>query len=563
MSSATPFEWASRITNAERAGDTDEANALSIQAVDAHPKSADLHNLGGNLRMRQGQAIEAAKWFSKAAALDPSRIDLVVNAAIALSRAGEHETACEKLRQCEQMGRESASYCSTRGTAERGAGRPGNGAVWYDRALALEPHRTKALHGRARVALERGEPMATHLYDQLLAQTPQDPNLWLGKAQALDMIGDKDGAFAIAEQLAQKAPRFVDGLRFNAQLRSDRGEHGYDEIFARAAKSAPDDPRIALGHISLLISVERYDDAANIASENWSHHGDVQFALLEATARDAAGDHQTAAAIFERLEMPERDIAVELARHAIRTGRLYLACRRLDTALQRKPWDQQAWALRLVCWRLKDDPRADWLAGGGKLARPVRLADADQLLAATIPVLDELHDRSPFPLGQSLRGGTQTRGILFDRTEAELGNLREAVQNALEEYRDMLPPADPSHPFLRYRDAPWELRGSWSVRLQGGGTYHAAHIHPGGVLSSALYVRVPDDTALADEKAGWLELGRPPPNLNVDLEPLTMIKPEPGLLALFPSFFFHGTRPFQSGSRMSVAFDVSISREFA
>jgi len=32
---------------------------------------------------------------------------------------------------------------------------------------------------------------------------------------------------------------------------------------------------------------------------------------------------------------------------------------------------------------------------------------------------------------------------------------------------------------------------------------------------------------------------------------------EPGRLVLFPSYLYHGTRPFSAGERLSVAFDVS------
>jgi hypothetical protein len=55
---------------------------------------------------------------------------------------------------------------------------------------------------------------------------------------------------------------------------------------------------------------------------------------------------------------------------------------------------------------------------------------------------------------------------------------------------------------------------------------------------------------------GWLELGRPPPDLKMDLEPIETIEPEPGYLVLFPSYLYHGTRRFPAGERMSVAFDV-------
>ena len=91
-----------------------------------------------------------------------------------------------------------------------------------------------------------------------------------------------------------------------------------------------------------------------------------------------------------------------------------------------------------------------------------------------------------------------------------------------------------------------------------GGGFHVSHVHPEGVLSSACYVAVPD-TLDEDRQEGWIELGRPPDDLQLELGPLTAIAPRPGRLVLFPSYLYHGTRAFPAGERMSVAFDIAPS----
>jgi hypothetical protein len=96
---------------------------------------------------------------------------------------------------------------------------------------------------------------------------------------------------------------------------------------------------------------------------------------------------------------------------------------------------------------------------------------------------------------------------------------------------------------------------SWSVRLAGSG-FHFAHVHPGGVMSSACYISLPEGMGEQDPQEGWLEIGRPPPQLKVDLPPIATVEPRPGRLVLFPSYIFHGTRPFKAGERLTVAFDV-------
>ncbi|MCY7338836.1 MAG: 2OG-Fe(II) oxygenase family protein, partial [Sphingomonas bacterium] len=84
------------------------------------------------------------------------------------------------------------------------------------------------------------------------------------------------------------------------------------------------------------------------------------------------------------------------------------------------------------------------------------------------------------------------------------------------------------------------------------------HIHPLGLISSAAYFAVPPSAADPVERAGWLELGRPPLDLRLDLPPITTIEPRVGECVLFPSTLYHGTRPFPAGKRMSVAIDINV-----
>jgi hypothetical protein len=283
------------------------------------------------------------------------------------------------------------------------------------------------------------------------------------------------------------------------------------------------------------------------------------FAFLEAVHAGSAGDWERAERIFAGLDFDTPLRALHEARHRIRSGETAQAEALLERALADKPWDIEAWALRGIVWRLAGDARAEWLHEQAGLVELRPLVAREGLIADVVGELRRLHAGSAMPLGQSLRGGTQTRGILFHRTEPLLAELHEAIRATLEEHRKGFPARDDTHPLLRHRETPWQLAGSWSVRLTGGGAkggdYHTAHIHPQGILSSALYLVVPEEAHGPDQQ-GWLEVGRPPPDLGLDLPPIRAIEPQEAHLALFPSTLYHGTTAFGSAERMTVAFDV-------
>ncbi len=106
------------------------------------------------------------------------------------------------------------------------------------------------------------------------------------------------------------------------------------------------------------------------------------------------------------------------------------------------------------------------------------------------------------------------------------------------------------------RSAAFRFSGSWSCLLKPNG-FHTNHIHPQGWISSAFYADVPGAVANHDTREGWFKLGESDLGLGATDVPERFVKPERGMLVLFPSYFWHGTVPFGgNGTRLTVAFDV-------
>ena len=546
---------------AEKAGKADEAVRLFDAAIATSPGDAGLVNNAAGSALRMGDAVRAETLYRRAHEMVPQDAEFALNLAIAHGRAGHHREAVALLKRFERACSAQPRYWSVRAGAERDAGLLALAAVSYDRCLALEPGHARALHGRARVALERDEADAAERYAGAIAASPGDAMLWLGRAQALEAAGQAAEAREIADALSAQMPGWTDAHRYLAELRLNMGdgEAGstvFADHYGAALAKVPENPQLYVAWGQTLAGADRFAAASEVAARGLAMHpGDADLRLAAATFASAAGDLERAEGLFAALPVRTVIRRVEEARHALRRGDPERAEGLLATALVDDPQDVAAWALRGLAWRMLGDAREEWLHGQEGLVQLLPLDLPAPELANAIAFLETLHDRSFHPIGQSVRGGSQTRGALFQRIEPEIAALHGAIVGAIERYRSALPPLDMTHPLLRHRDAELAISGSWSVRLEAGGR-HSVHIHPKGLLSSALYLRLPPVDA-ADQQGGWLELGGAPPEMGIGLPPRVRIEPREGHLALFPSTLFHGTRPFTRQRRMTVAFDVT------
>lgn len=556
MIGLSPEDWYEKARVAGQFGDTLQSLAVLESGLAAHPNSALLEHAAGSVLMMQGRPDVAADHFGKAYALELKTFDHAVDQAIALTESGRNSEALAVLTKVEKKGARYAHYCSTRANAERGAGNGAKAAVWYDRALKIEPERPKALLGRANVALERGESSAVRRFNKALTVDPNNPMIQMGKAQALEMAGDFDAAIEELDRVTAAHPQLTDALHLKAQLRHARGEEDFASHYAEAVKRAPDDRSIPASWCIALAGMDREAEAMEVAAQaRTALPDDPNFAMLEAVYAGASGDQTRADAIFNTATLAP-DSEVHHARHRVRQGEFDRAAALLESFLEAYPNSIDGWSLRGIIWRLLDDPRADWLHEQAGMVELMPLGARSGLIDKAVRSLRKLHEASTMHLGQALRGGTQTRGALFQRADPALAELHETARKALQRYRAGLPDKDKAHPLLRHRDAPWRITGAWSVRMTGDGGHHRSHIHPEGIVSSALYLVVPDEVQ-EDGQRGWLELGRPPADLGLDLPPLRVIQPQAGHLALFPSTLYHNTTPFETAERLTVAFDVA------
>jgi hypothetical protein len=176
----------------------------------------------------------------------------------------------------------------------------------------------------------------------------------------------------------------------------------------------------------------------------------------------------------------------------------------------------------------------------------------DAFLADLTLSLAPLHTRRTHPIGQSLRHGSQTSQSLDLSKDPVIRAFFAAIDGPI---RRRLAALGQGPDIVRARNTgAYAFNGVWSVRLRPQG-FHADHLHPRGWLSSACYIALPG--AVARDREGWLKFGEPGVPTQPSLPAQHYIKPEPGLLALFPSYMWHGTVPFGGDEpRLTIAFDL-------
>ena len=489
----------------------------------------------------------------------PTDTDLIVSLAEAALHEGEEVQAIPVLAHTVEQ-RPTALLWQWKGLLERAIDEHADALESFEHAARLEPANAGIAHGRARVALEAGVPSEA-LFEQAVRLSPSDGSTLLGLAAARLAAGHGERAAAELDRMLERSPLWVEGHMQLAQLRSMLGKPELaNASLDRALKRDPGQARLWQALFDLQVKCDNFealDEAIDRATAASGRDSDtLAYRAIAAAELSRAED---ADRFFAQNDAANgASLAVWKIRHFLRSGRPQEALPLIDGELA-GPGAAHTWPYAALAWRLTGDPRWDWLFANGALIGTFDLAGSLPPLDRLAEVLRSIHAAKGEYLDQSVRGGTQTDGPLFSRIEPEIRALRSAVVDAVGRYSASLPAMDDRHPLLSLRRGRRvRFAGSWSVRLKGKG-FHTSHVHPQGWISSALYVDLPPE-AVGQPNAGWLQLGQPRAELKLPLDPLRLIKPEPGRLTLFPSWMWHGTLPFPAGERLTVAFDVATPR---
>lgn len=422
-------------------------------------------------------------------------------------------------------------------------------------AAKAAPGDPNAALGLAQISFEAGLN-AADLYAEAARLQPQRIDLQRSRATALAAEGRQLEGEDLLEGVLAANPGWIEGHRCLCGMRATVGDPDFARSFPVAIERDPANFGLRMAWFHVLATARQWDDARAVIADAEAALGERQPSLLgKLFIASESGEAADNAALFDGVEHVQ-DVGLDLARvrHFLRGGQIErgrdVCLRHAGTAAMRAFWPYLS-----LAWRLLGDARVDWLDGGMRDVRAFDLGFSAEELAELARTLRRLHTMNEPWHEQSVRGGTQTERPLLLRIDPVIAAARSRIEVAVARYIADLSLPDPAHPLLAAPRGRSLFAGSWSVKLRPGG-YHAMHTHPMGWISSALYVTVPEEPRRGAAPAGYLQFGKPPPELALALEPYGSIEPKPGRLVLFPSTMWHGTVPFPDGERMTIAFDV-------
>ena len=523
-----------------RAGNLSRAESDAqavLKAVPDHPEA--LYCLG-LVRYRQGRAVQGIDLLRKALARHPGFAPCSVTLSKMLLDTGDGDGAVRVL-------------------SDAAAQSPGDANLLYEL-------------GRTRILL--GDPAGgAEDLGRAAELAPNAPPVFGSLGVAYQLMGDEDAARAAYETAIELGSRDPEDF-FNlgtVHLSAQRTEQAIAQFLATTQMN-PDHQR-AFANLGLLYgrSTEYEKAIPPLERAIALDPGDAESVSELVYALGVTGQAEDAAALAEsflRAHPEAGDLYDQIAFAWMRGGQPEKAIAAADRALAAGLHPTSALAMKSAALNdLGRKDEADFLLDLDNLiAAKVQAAPAGyhSLASFNKDLVQYLLDHPSLTYAKTNRSMEKGKGTmeLFDGTEhGPALELKKMILAMAEDYL-IEHPADPDHPFLARRPKSFNLRCWGNVYDRDG--RQLVHFHPPGWLSGVYYPALPASVKEAakgqtNNIEGWIEFGRAFHLIGDKGSPkLRLVRPEEGMMVMFPSYVGHQTIPVASSDekRVSIAFDL-------
>ncbi len=548
-------------------GDSAQAESLLRRALEIDPRSAPALTTLAELMLLSGRSAEAVPLLRRAIQGAPP----YPRSAYLLARhyldTGQPALALEVAAPWCDSGTADADLSALHVAAYGALGRQSEAVANYRRLAARAPDNPVATHTLAVALNAAQQPQeAERVVRQTLGRTRPTAALHYTHARSLLSLERFEEAERALSECVRLDPRRAEAHDRLAQLIWMRSGNIVEATrpLDRALETFPHDDALRGTKAALLQGAGdargAYACLAELAARPQSHPNLTIRAGLAALEFEPA----TALTLAQRAlgALPNDHTARKLLCAAyLGVGDGAKALAECATLLNSTADDQYLIAMQSTALRLLNDPRYERLCDYDRMVlstlieTPPGWPDLTSFLTELTSHLGALHNPHGHRLlYQSLRQGTETTQDLARSEDPVIQALFRAFAAPIARYRDRIGQGGDA---LRRRNrGPTRFNGGWSVRLHRDG-YHTSHVHPRGWISSACYIQLPDCMRSARTAEGVLSFGAPGMLTTPSLPAELSVRPEAGLLVLFPSYFWHGTLPFHSDQpRLTVAFDA-------
>lgn len=547
-----------------RAGRIDDAAVVFEKAARLHPRKDIVLINYGNLLKRAGRIEAAADVYARATKAAPNSADAFNALGLALRQIGDTSAARNAFETALNINPQHPQALNNAGLVEAKANRHAEAIEYFSRALKAQPQSVAALINRGSAYRVLGRLDLAHSDQKTAAAlAPKVAEPVYQIAATLRQAGDFNGARSAYRHALDLEPLRADIHREYANFLFEIGEpQARFDLIDRAIQRTGS-PDLAATKADLAQLTGEPMIAISAAGEAISRNPECASAYeVRARARRATGDIAAALGDARKaaiLDSSNFDFIHTCAEIELATGAVDDAIARLQGEAPATHLQKHI-ALKSVAMRLKGDPAYrnyydfDRFTAQIEIPPPAGYQSIDAFNEALAASIQRLHRSSQRPVDQTLYGGTQSPGRLWNEPDPVIQAYVSAMLEAALQFVRLLPD-DPAHPFLRRKSEDLRCAGAWSVILQSGGG-HVDHIHPAGWISACYYVSAPAEI-FAGDRAGYLRLGAAG-IAGIDLPAERYFAPRPGTVVFFPSYVWHGVEPFAAiEPRITAPFDLA------
>jgi uncharacterized protein (TIGR02466 family) len=506
-----------------RAGHLREALRLYRRITSAQPDCADAILPAAKIELQLGDAGQALELVERAIALKPESAKPHIIRAKVLQALGRLDDAATSCGRAIEIDPDYAGAYDMLGTILVKLAKLDDAEAVYRCAIDLAPNLAGSHYNLGNLMQLRGRPdEAEAAYCRALEIVPESATITACLAMTLEQQARFVEAEVAYRHAIDLAPQLASSYNNLANMLQQIGRIEEAQAIYRRALELEPAPAGTYNNLGLVLQkMARLDEAESALRR-----------AIEIQPRYAAAYSNLAHVLLER-------------------GNAQAALAMCNTCLELKPLKADALAYKAIA--LEE-------LGMRESARD--LLDFDTLIQTIhIPTPSGFDSVSEFnralarqvcafPTRFSETGtdmGRQTQELMVE-PKGPLAVLQGLIRKAVENYA--------VHPIDR--PTQWQL-DAWGTILKGVKMGERTHIHPTAWMSGVYYVATAEVIHATDpHHAGWIEFGRSPSHIHHTVKPrVRMVRPEEGLLLLFPSYFYHRVLPFNSsGARVSVAFDV-------